>query len=138
MAIFPASGFPAFLAASMPLSTVTDRRGECIYAACPHYRICFIERAIRRARHASIVVANHALVIAQASAATGWATDETTDTPHRTAPALCLRRRPSSVRRRRQRLRRLAVGPRDGRAAPLDPRARRAAPAPACAGWKNG
>jgi len=74
------AGFPAFLAGYMPLSTVTDRRGECIYAACPHYRICFIERAIRRARHASIVVANHALVIAQASA--DWlATDETTDTP---------------------------------------------------------
>jgi len=72
-------GFPAFLAAYMPLSTVTDRRGECIYAACPHYRICFIERAIRRARHASIVVANHALVIAQASA--DWlGEDETTDT----------------------------------------------------------
>ena len=73
-------GFPAFLAAYMPLSTVTDRRGECIYAACPHYRICFIERAIRRARHASIVVANHALVIAQASS--DWlGEDETTDTP---------------------------------------------------------
>jgi len=73
-------GFPAFLAAAMPLSTVTDRRGECIYAACPHYRICFIERAIRRARHASIVVANHALVIAQASQ--DWlGEDETTDTP---------------------------------------------------------
>src|SRR5882757_2507470 len=78
-------GFPAFLAAHMPLSTVTDRRGECIYAACPHYRICFIERAIRRARHASIVVANHALVIAQASqdrASQDWlGEDETTDTP---------------------------------------------------------
>jgi len=74
-------GFPAFLAAAMPLSTVTDRRGECIYAACPHYRICFIERAIRRARHASIVVANHALVIAQASQ--DWlGEDETTDTPN--------------------------------------------------------
>jgi ATP-dependent DNA helicase DinG len=74
------AGFPAFLAASLPLSTVTDRRGECIYAACPHYRTCFIERAIRRARHAPIVVANHALVIAQASQ--DWlATDETTDTP---------------------------------------------------------
>ena len=73
-------GFPAFLAASMPLSTVTDRRGECIYAACPHYRLCFIERAIRRARHADIVVANHALVIAQASQ--DWlGVDETTDTP---------------------------------------------------------
>ncbi len=73
-------GFPAFIAAHMPLSTVTDRRGECIYAACPHYRICFIERAIRRARHASIVVANHALVIAQASS--DWlGADETTDAP---------------------------------------------------------
>jgi ATP-dependent DNA helicase DinG len=79
------AGFPAFLAAHMPLSTITDRRGECIYAACPHYRVCFIERAIRRARHANIVVANHALVIAQASqdhASRDWlGEDETTDTP---------------------------------------------------------
>src|SRR5579871_2913614 len=78
-------GFPAFLAAHMPLTTITDRRGECIYAACPHYRICFIERAIRRARHANIVVANHALVIAQAAqdhASRDWlGEDETTDTP---------------------------------------------------------
>lgn len=78
-------GFPAFLAAQMPLSTITDRRGECIYAACPHYRVCFIERAIRRARHANIVVANHALVIAQASqdhASRDWlGEDETADTP---------------------------------------------------------
>jgi ATP-dependent DNA helicase DinG len=74
------AGFPAFLAASLPLSEITDRRGECIYAACPHYRICFIERAIRRARHAPIVIANHALVIAQA--ASDWlATDQTTDAP---------------------------------------------------------
>ena len=74
------AGFPAFLAASTPLGEVTDRRGECIYAACPHYRLCFIERAIRRARHAPIVIANHALVIAQA--ASDWlATDQTTDTP---------------------------------------------------------
>ena len=78
-------GFPAFLAAHLPLSTVTDRRGECIYAACPHFRICFIERAVRRARHADIVVANHALVIAQAAqdhASRDWlGEDETTDTP---------------------------------------------------------
>jgi ATP-dependent DNA helicase DinG len=73
-------GFPAFLAASMPLREITDRRGECVYAACPHYRICFIERAVRRARTAQIVVANHALVIAQASQ--DWlSVDETTDTP---------------------------------------------------------
>jgi ATP-dependent DNA helicase DinG len=74
------AGFPAFLAASMPLSEVTDRRGECIYAACTHYRSCFIERAIRRARRAPIVIANHALVIAQGAG--DWlATDQTTDTP---------------------------------------------------------
>ena len=74
------AGFPAFLGASLPLREITDRRGECIYAACPHYRVCFIERAIRRARHAPIVIANHALVIAQA--AQDWlSVDETTDAP---------------------------------------------------------
>jgi ATP-dependent DNA helicase DinG len=73
-------GFPAFLAATMPLREITDRRGECIYAACPHYRTCFIERVVRRARVAPIVVANHALVIA--NAAQDWlAVDETTDAP---------------------------------------------------------
>jgi ATP-dependent DNA helicase DinG len=73
-------GFPAFLAAHMPLRDITDRRGECIYAACPHYRVCFIERVVRRARAAPIVVANHALVIAQA--AQDWlSVDETTDAP---------------------------------------------------------
>jgi ATP-dependent DNA helicase DinG len=74
------AGFPAFLGAAMPLSTVTDRRGECIYAACAHYRQCFIEKVVRKARNAAIVIANHALVIAQASQ--DWlATDETTDVP---------------------------------------------------------
>ena len=67
------AGFPAFLASSFPVSEITDRRGECIYAACPHYRSCFIERAIRRSRKAPIVVANHALVIAQA--AREWSAD---------------------------------------------------------------
>ena len=74
------SGFPAFLGASLPLREVTDRRGECIYSACPHYRACFIERAIRRARTAPIVIANHALVIAQAAQDTVLL-DETTDAP---------------------------------------------------------
>ncbi|WP_343560669.1 ATP-dependent DNA helicase [Kiloniella sp. b19] len=46
---------------------LTDRRGECIYAACPHYSRCFIERNIRKARKAEIVVANHALVLMQAA-----------------------------------------------------------------------
>jgi ATP-dependent DNA helicase DinG len=73
------AGFPSFLASSVPLRELTDRRGECVYAACPHYRHCFIERAIRRSRHAEIVVANHALVIAQS--ARDWiANDETNDT----------------------------------------------------------
>jgi ATP-dependent DNA helicase DinG len=44
---------------------LTDRRGECIYAACPHYKRCFIERAIRAGRRADIVIANHALVLHQ-------------------------------------------------------------------------
>jgi ATP-dependent DNA helicase DinG len=45
---------------------LADRRGECVYSACPHYHKCFIERSIRRARRAEIVVANHALVMIQA------------------------------------------------------------------------
>ena len=28
-------------------AALTDRRGECVYAGCPHYRRCFIERAER-------------------------------------------------------------------------------------------
>jgi ATP-dependent DNA helicase DinG len=62
-----AAGFPAFLAGTVPLRELTDRRGECIYAACPHYRVCFIERGLRRAHAADIVIANHALVMAQAA-----------------------------------------------------------------------
>ena len=50
---------------------LTDRRGECIYSACPHYGKCFIERGIRRARHARMVVANHALVMIQAALGAG-------------------------------------------------------------------
>ncbi len=46
---------------------LADRRGECIHSACPHYHRCFIERSVRRARRARIVVANHALVMIQAA-----------------------------------------------------------------------
>lgn len=46
---------------------LADRRGECIYAACPHYTRCFIERSARRAKKAEIVIANHALVMVQAA-----------------------------------------------------------------------
>ena len=33
---------------------LTDRRGECIYSACPHYRKCFIEKAVRAGRKADL------------------------------------------------------------------------------------
>jgi len=48
-------------------SNLTDRRGECIYSACTHYQRCFIERTAHKAQHAKIVIANHALVMAQAA-----------------------------------------------------------------------
>ena len=64
--------FPAWLGHRMigggeGRGALTDRRGECIYTACPHFKKCFIEKAIRKARRADIVVANHALVMRQAA-----------------------------------------------------------------------
>jgi len=49
------------------IATLADRRGECIHGACTHYRRCFVEHTIRRARTAKLVVANHALVMTQAA-----------------------------------------------------------------------
>lgn len=46
---------------------LTDTRGECVYAACEHYRKCLIEHSVRKSRGADIVVANHALVMVQAA-----------------------------------------------------------------------
>ncbi len=48
---------------------LTDRRGECIYAACEHYGRCYIERSQRRAKRARLVISNHALTMAQAAGA---------------------------------------------------------------------
>ena len=48
-------------------AALTDRRGECVYAGCPHYRKCFIERAARASAEADIVIANHALVMVNAA-----------------------------------------------------------------------
>ncbi len=62
--------FPAWLTDLLGprLTTdLTDTRGECIYSACGHYKKCFIEHTVRRARGADIVVANHALVMVQAA-----------------------------------------------------------------------
>lgn len=60
-------GWLADLTGKGRLMGLADRRGECIFSACPHYHKCFIERAVRRARRAEIVVANHALVMVQAA-----------------------------------------------------------------------
>jgi ATP-dependent DNA helicase DinG len=62
--------FPAWLAELVGgrLSyALADRRGECIYSACPHWGRCFIERSVRKARRAEMVIANHALVLSQAA-----------------------------------------------------------------------
>src|SRR6185436_17735829 len=67
--------FPAWLpglfavgaAAQASPANLVDRRGECIHAGCPHYRACFVEKAIRGSRRADIVIANHALVMTQAA-----------------------------------------------------------------------
>ncbi len=48
-------------------TALTDRRGECVYAGCAHYRKCFIERSARASQDADIVVANHALVMVNAA-----------------------------------------------------------------------
>ncbi len=51
------------------LAALTDRRGECVYAGCPHFKRCFIERAARDSAHADLVIANHALVMVHAARA---------------------------------------------------------------------
>jgi len=62
--------FPGWLSAlfgASRLAALTDRRGECVYASCPHYRRCFIERSSRRAAAADLIIANHALTLVSAS-----------------------------------------------------------------------
>lgn len=67
--------FPAWLptlfaiAPSLQASpaNLVDRRGECVHAGCQHYRICYIEKAVRASKRADIVIANHALVLTQAA-----------------------------------------------------------------------
>lgn len=62
--------FPSWLAdifGTGRVLSLADRRGECIFTACSHYRTCFVEKTVRKARTADIVVANHALVMVQAA-----------------------------------------------------------------------
>ncbi len=68
--------FPGWLSTLLGFQrskALADRRGECVYAACDHYHKCFIERASRKGKHARIVVANHALVMANAAMSTSSA-----------------------------------------------------------------
>lgn len=65
--------FPGWLADMLNaqgLAGLADKRGECLFAQCPHYKKCFIERVVRRSKRAKIVVANHALVMTQLAGAT--------------------------------------------------------------------
>ena len=59
-------GWLATLFGRAAFSGLTDRRGECVYAGCPHYRTCFIERSTRASAQADLVIANHALVMINA------------------------------------------------------------------------
>lgn len=62
--------FPGWIGELFPPGTLmglADRRGECIRSACTHYKKCFVEHSIRRARTARLVIANHALVMVQAA-----------------------------------------------------------------------
>ncbi len=60
-------GWLATLFRQRGVAALTDRRGECVYAGCPHYRKCFIERAARTSAQADLVIANHALVMINAA-----------------------------------------------------------------------
>ena len=58
-------GWMPVLVGTKPTLQMADKRGECIHQACPHYQRCFIERSIRNSRDATVIVANHALTLAQ-------------------------------------------------------------------------
>ena len=64
------ASFPAWLIdllGTRGTTGLSDRRGECIHSACIHYQKCFVEKSIKGARQADIVVANHALVMVQSA-----------------------------------------------------------------------
>jgi ATP-dependent DNA helicase DinG len=63
--------------AAASAGNLVDRRGECVHAGCPHYRACFVEKAIRGSRRADLVIANHALVMTHAAFDGARATKDT-------------------------------------------------------------
>ena len=62
-------GWLATLFRARGIASLSDRRGECVFAGCPHYRKCFIERSARAAAEAQLVIGNHALVMVNAARA---------------------------------------------------------------------
>lgn len=69
---FGGKDFPGWLLGLLGWHRVhnfADRRGECVYAGCAHFNKCFIEKSVRKAKRADIVIANHALVMHQAALA---------------------------------------------------------------------
>ncbi len=85
LSLFPETSFDGETRNPSPQSLgLTDRRGECIYVACPHYKCCFIEKNLRSARKASLVIANHALVLH--SAAVDYALGAAKTTEEETTP----------------------------------------------------
>ncbi len=120
------SDFPAWLAASSGVvAGLTDRRGECIYAACRHYRRCFIEKSQRHAAHAEIVVTNHALVMSRAAADPRGLGEDSEDNAQRARRSGSSSTRATICSRRRRSLRQPSDGRRRGRIAPLAARTRR-------------
>lgn len=68
------SDFPGWLSGVLGYANtygLADRRGECIYSACDHYKRCFVERSVRKAKKSRLVIANHALVMIQSAMAAG-------------------------------------------------------------------
>ncbi len=114
-----AGDFPGWLAELIGrgrVGALADRRGECVHSACPHFRRCFVEKNIRKARNARIVVANHALVMTQA--ALGGLDDATVPTRYVFDEGHHLLEAADNA------LLGPPVGPRGARAAPLDRRRR--------------
>tara|TARA_X000000950_G_scaffold100216_1_gene126711 strand:+ start:11310 stop:14090 length:2781 start_codon:yes stop_codon:yes gene_type:complete len=64
------SDFPGWLSGILGFQYtfgLADKRGECIYSGCDHYKKCFVEHSVRKAEHARLVIANHALVMISAA-----------------------------------------------------------------------
>ncbi len=69
---FTGTDFPSWAQSLYGYANTTglsDKRGECLYSACDHYKKCFRETSIRNAAHAKIIIANHALVMIETATA---------------------------------------------------------------------